>query len=446
MEHTVPQLTFDFYRDLPVVTTFDAPETSSDGGLLLLRSVDDCIGLSRWFAQCVPDKRNKKFVQHHRIEQVRQRVYQIALGYEDCNDATSLRADPLFKTVCERAPDDEQGLSSQPTLSRLENAVDMRAVCTLLLAFERTYVESLPADTTLVILDIDSTDDETHGHQQLSFFHGYYDHYMYHHLLVFDGEGRLVTVLLRPGNTHASRGAAPLVARVIRAIKTRFPQAQIVVRGDSGFCVPRFIETIEALDRELGEVYYIFGCAKNPVLLRLAQPLIKLAEESYKVQHHKVRLFGDFEYAAETWPHTRHVIAKAEHSDKGANPRFVVTSIDGFEARDLYDAAYCARGQCENNIKDLKNALRSDRLSCETFVANFFRLLLHAAAYRLMYSIRERAACARPELARTQFDTLRLRLLKVAAHVTRSVRRILVRLPLAFSWANVFARVALSTA
>ena len=266
MEHTVPQLTFDFYRDLPVVTTFDAPETSSDGGLLLLRSVDDCIGLSRWFAHCVPDKRNKKFVQHHRIEQVRQRVYQIALGYEDCNDATSLRADPLFKTVCERAPDDEQGLSSQPTLSRLENAVDMRAVCTLLLAFERTYVESLPADTTLVILDIDSTDDETHGHQQLSFFHGYYDHYMYHHLLVFDGEGRLVTVLLRPGNTHASRGAAPLVARVIRAIKTRFPQAQIVVRGDSGFCVPRFIETIEALDRELGEVYYIFGCAKNPVL------------------------------------------------------------------------------------------------------------------------------------------------------------------------------------
>jgi hypothetical protein len=218
-------------------------------------------------------------VEHDRHEQVSQRIYQIALGYEDCNDADTLRHDPLFKLVCDRAPKSPQGLSSQPTLSRLENAVTGNSLRKMIAVLEQAYVERLPADTQLIVLDIDSTDDETHGEQQLTFFHGFYDQHMYHPLLVFDGEGQLVTVLLRPGNAHAARSARTTLVRVIRRIKTRFPHAQVVVRGDSGFCMPRLLATLEQLDREFGDIEYIIGIAKNPALLALAAPAMAQAQE-----------------------------------------------------------------------------------------------------------------------------------------------------------------------
>ena len=206
------------------------------------------------------------------MEQCRQRIYQIALGYEDCNDSNTLRHDPLLKTVCDRLPSDEHGLSSQPTLSRFENSMDWVTIRRLIRAFEETYVASLPDDTTEVILDIDATDDETHGAQQLAFFHGYYDHWMYHPLLVFDGDsGQLISVKLRPGNTHASSDSASMLARVIKRIKRRFPDAHILVRGDSGFCIPHILETLERMSEQHGDVDYLFGIAKNAVLLRSAE-------------------------------------------------------------------------------------------------------------------------------------------------------------------------------
>jgi hypothetical protein len=416
---------------------------SSDGGLLVLRQADERLGLSRWFADCLPDERDPGRVVHGRLEQLRQRLYQIAMGYEDCDDADDLRHDSMLKTVCDLEPDGEQGLSSQPTLSRLENEVGGRALNALVRGLEQAYVEGLPRDTSLVVLDIDPTDDETHGQQQLSFFHGFYDQHMYHPLLVFDAEsGNLVTVLLRPGNAHAARGAAIVLRRLIRTIKARCPRTQVLVRGDSGFSVPRVLECIEALDREHGDVHYCIGIAKNPRLLRLAESSIERAREQYQATGEHVRHFSTLRYAAETWTHQRAVVVKAEHHQKGANPRFVLTTLDDVEPRLLYDRVYCARGQCENLIKDFKNALRADRLSCSKYTANFFRLLLHAAAYRLLHAVRDAAATVSPELGRAQFDTLRLRLLKVAAHVTQSARRILVRLPRVFPWANVFAQVA----
>jgi len=439
---SITQLTLGFFGQRPVVIDFDAPDMSSDGGVILLRQVDERIGLTRCFSQALRDDRECGRVVHDRLEQSRQRIYQIALGYEDCNDSDRLRHDPLLKTACDRLPDDERGLSSQPTLSRFENSMDWLSIRRLVRSFEASYVASLPSDTTEVILDIDSTDDETHGGQQLSFFNAYYDHYMYHPLFLFDGTSdKLITAWLRPGNKPASCGAAGMLRRVIKQIKQRFPDISIVVRGDAGFCVPEVLDTIEQLDQDYGDVDYLLSVAKNPALLRHAATAMAVAEEMYKAQRRDIQHFTEFEYKAKTYPHPRLVVAKAEHNSHGANPRFVVTSLRGFPPELIY-RAYCARGQCENLIKDLKNALQADRLSCSSFRANFFRLLLHTAAYRLMHELRAQAAEHSDELGRAQFDTLRLRILKVAALVKQSVRRIHVRLPLAFPFAKIFRDLA----
>ena len=445
MTHCVEQLGLSFHPNRRVDVSFDAPRSSSDGGVLLLRLLDDDLGLSELFAGALPDERRADRVRHGRREQVRQRLYQLALGYEDCNDADWLRHDPALLTACNRLAEDAEGLSSQPTLSRFENAVTARQLKQLLLAFERAYVNGLSRRRKLVLLDIDGTDDPTHGHQQLTFFHGYYDHYMYHPLLVFDEEGALVTALLRPGNTHSSRGAGGVLERLIRAIRQRCRHAHIIVRADSGFAMPRLFERLERLNRELGGLDYIIGIARNRVLERTAKPWLREAKQQCKVTGRAARLYRHFYYAANTWPRRRRVIAKAEHLPKGSNPRFVVTSFRTMSAEEIYET-YCARGQCENYIKDLKNALHGDRLSCCRFRANFFRLLLHAAAYRLMHALRDHLAAVGSPLARGQADTLRLRLLKVAALVSQSARRIWLRLPAVFPLAATFRAVALRLA
>lgn len=445
MTECVAQIALNFYEEKPVEVSFDAPAISSDGGAVLLRQVDDRLGLSRWFAAALPDDREAVKIEHDRLEQVRQRLYQIALGYEDCNDADTLRHDPLLQTVCDRPSADRQGLSSQPTLSRFENAVGMSHLKELLVAFEQRWVDGLAADTEVIVLDIDTTDDPTHGEQQLTFFHGYYDHHIYHPVLLFDGDGELVSAILRPGNTHAARGAGALLERVLRKIKGRFPTVQIVVRGDAGFGIARIIEHLERLDRELGGIAYLFGVAKNPALLRLAAPALEAAAARFADTHLKVRECVTAQHAAQTWSRPRTLVVKAEYTARGPNPRFVVTNLDGFEGQLLYDA-YCQRGQCENLIKDLKNALKADRLSCSAFRANFFRLLLHGAAYRLMLALRRAAQAVHSALGAQQFDTIRLRVLKVAALVRHSVRRVMVQLPRAFPCASVFRALAAATA
>jgi len=375
-------LRLDVHPERSVEVTFDAPQVSSDGGLVLLRALDERLGMCAQVAELVPDKRDPNRIVHSRLEQVRQRIFQIALGYEDQNDATTLRADPLARAMCDRLPEDKQGLSSQPTLSRLEHAVSARDVVNMQRLLEDDYVCSLPDDTTAVVLDLDATDDPTHGQQPLSFFHGHYGHAMYFPLLVFDGEGRLVSVRLRPGNAGNNRYGTPLMVRLVRKIKLRFPHAMVAVRADSGFCTPQMLDALESL-------------------------------------------LGD-----------------------KPNPRFVVTSLAQVPPQMLYENGYCGRGDAENRIKDFKNALAGDRLSCTTYVANAFRLLLHAFAYRLLDALRDEAAAAAPslELESAQFDTLRLRLLKVAAVVRQSVRRITIALSKAFPLASIFRQVAVRLA
>ena len=445
MAEGIAQLGLNFHPTHLLTIAFDAPHISSAGGALLLRQMDDHLGLSERLAVLLPDTRDPRKVRHDRREQMRQRLYQIALGYADCNDADRLRHDPVRKRVCDRPPPAE-GLSSQPTLSRLENAVEVRMLRALVCEIEEQYVKSFVAAPEVIVLDIDSTDDPTHGQQQLSCFHGYYDQHMYHPLVIFDGErGQLVSVVLRPGNAHAARGAMGVLRRVIRRLKHRFPQTQLVVRGDSAFAVPRVLRMLEELNRELGGIAYVVGLAQNAVLLRAGAAALSEARRRFQVTKQTVQHFDAFAYAAESWPQARHVVMKAEVSEHGNNPRFVVTSRSEFAPALLYHA-YCERGQCENFIKDFKNALPADRLSCSTFAANFLRLLAHAAAYVLVHALRTQVAPLAPQLGRAQFDTLRLQLLKVAALVSQSTRRVLVRLPFAFPLARVFRDLATTLA
>ncbi|MBM4258993.1 MAG: IS1380 family transposase [Deltaproteobacteria bacterium] len=330
MAECIAQLRLDFHPASPITVAFDAPHISSDGGALLLRQMDDRLGLSERFAALLPDERDPRKVKHDRREQMRQRLYQIVLGYPDCNDADRLRHDPLLKSVCDRSPQ-AAGLSSQPTLSRLENAVGVGKLRALVCEIEEQYVRSFTVSPEVIVLDVDSTDDPTHGQQQLSCFHGYYDQHMYHPLVIFDGErGQLVSVVLRPGNAHAARGAMGVLRRIIRRLKSRFPQTQIVVRGDSAFAVPRILRMVEELNRELGGIAYVVGLAQNAALLRHGAAALSEARRRFHATKHTVQHFDAFAYAAESWPQTRHVVMKAEVNEHGANPRFVVTSLSEF--------------------------------------------------------------------------------------------------------------------
>ncbi len=441
-----PQIRLGFHDRLPVDIGFDAPLLSSNGGAVLLRQMDDALGLSHGLAARVPDPRRQEQVVHSRLEQVRQRLYQIVLGYEDCNDANALRRDPALQVACDLKPRGSRALSSQPTLSRLENTVQMGDIRSILDWLEQSFVDGLAEGTETVVLDIDTTSDPTHGSQQLAFFHGFYDTHMYHPMLVFDGEsGELITAILKPGNTHASRGALGVLRRLVQRLKARFPDLSIVVRGDSGFCVPRLLHGLEELKAEFGDVDYLLGLARNPVLQRMLEPGMERAAARYATTQLSSRVFAELSYAAATWDRPRRVIGKAEYMSYGPNPRFIITSIDGFGAEALY-RAYCGRGQAENFIKDLKNGLKADRLSCHRFAPNFFRLLLHAVAYRLMLGLRQEVAALAPQQGRCLFGTLRLTLLKVAVVVRESCRRILIRLPYSFPLANLFRNLALRLA
>jgi hypothetical protein len=458
MQQSVPQpkVTFQFFKR-PIEAAFDAERISSDGGALLLRQQDDRLGLSAWFASCLPDSRRPYQVVHSRQEQVRQRLYQITLGYPDCNDADRLRTDPVLKLACGKQPQ-QAGLSSQATLTRLENQATPGVIRKLIRRLENEYVQSLPAGTTQVVLDIDTTDDPTHGQQELTGFNAHYDTHMYLHLLVFDDDGQLITALLRPGRAGASHGVAGLLCRLVNKLKTRFPSAQIGVRGDGAFSTPTVLLTLEELNRRWGDVHYVLGYPKNPRLQTLLAPAMEQARVLKQEGYPTAVVFTHFLYqTTKSWPHPRLIVGKAEQTPLGPNPRFIVTNLEGFDPRMLYQQGYCARGEAENSIKDLKNALSSDRLSCHGFWANYLRLLLFAASYRLMYALRKTALALIPHIGGTtpllqarassiQFDTLRTKLLKVGAQVKQTARRIYIHLCSSYPLQSLFAAVARSLA
>jgi hypothetical protein len=387
---------------------FDAGRLTSDGGLPWLERADQAVGVCAALAAVLPEWRRGP-VRHTLDTLVRQRVFQIACGYADQNDATTLRHDPLLKLVCGRRPTSGAALASQPTFSRLENAVDRRTIEALAEALVSVYLRERGAagPPDRVRLDLDGTADPAHGQQEGVAYHGYYRQHMYHPLLVFDGDtGQVITAILRPGNVHGSAFVVLVLRRLLRRLRAVWPTVQVEVRADSGFAIPRLYAWCEAAG-----VAYPIGLIPNPVLDAIAAPLLAEARAQSEAQGGaQVRLAGETQYQAGSWAHPRRVVFKAEILGKGPNTRFVVTTRTDPPLA-TYDR-YVDRGEAENWIKDLKNALHADRLSDHRFWANAFRLLLHAAAYVLLDLLRRRLATATG--TRYQLDTLRLRVLKIA--------------------------------
>jgi hypothetical protein len=422
-ESTGATVRFEGQAGLPLEAAFDAGRLTSDGGLPWLAEADAELGVCEALAAEVPEWRRGP-VRHSLGTLVRQRVYQIACGYEDQDDADTLRGDPLLKVACGRLPESGADLASQPTLSRLENAADRGACYRLARALVGVYLRERERDgvPTRIRLDLDGTDDPAHGEQEGVRYHGYYRQHMYHPLLVFDGDtDQLIAAVLRPGNAHGSRGVVAILKRLVAALRARWPGVGIELRADSGFAIPALYDYCEA-----ERIAYTIGLAPNARREALAAPLLAEAERRHAETGAKVRLAGAASYQAKTWPRPRRVVFKAEVLAKGPNTRFVVTSHTD-DPLAVYDR-YVDRGEVEQWIGDFKLACFADRLSCHAFWANQFRLLLHAAAYWLLDTLRR--WLARLGVPRLQLDTLRLRLLKIGGRrpATRRTRPPLPRL------------------
>ena len=433
------QLTFPSLIGKPVVAEFTGEQQSSDSGLLLLGEVERELRLIDRLVRCLHDRRAPEKVVHELSELVSQRVFQIAAGYEDCNDADKLRSDPILKLCCGRRPS-EQDLGSQPTLSRLENSVSLQQVRSIFDELMRLFVSQQRRAPGHVIIDLDSTDDKLHGHQQLRLFNGYYDSYCYLPLIITlevdDGQIWPLFAWLRPAHHGDRCEASTWLLRVIRRLRAAWPKTRLIVRADSGFAGPDLYRLCE--EEAVG---YVIGLARNARLKGQTEALLAEAQERYASGERPVQLYSEFHYQADSWRRIRRVVGKAEVTAKGHNQRFVVHNLRGLSAEEVYKL-YGRRGEVENRIKELKLGLKMDRTSCHRFAANAFRVVLHLAAYLLYVVVRERLAGT--ELARAQVHTLRERLVKVGAWVRESVRRVLIRCPQAYPWPHLWSIIVCS--
>ncbi|MHB8066529.1 MAG: IS1380 family transposase [Desulfobaccales bacterium] len=428
------QLIFKSLFSKEVVADFAGGRITSDAGGLLLRELDRRYRLAENAARRLQDPREGGKVKHDLLTLMRQRMFAIAQGYEDNNDAATLAKDPAFKIMAGKAPESARDLASQPTLSRFENQVTAKDLRRLSDWFLDLYLKTHPGPRKVIVLDMDATDDPTHGKQQLSFFHGYYEEHMYHPLLVFDGrDGFPLAAVLRPGNTHSSRGALAVLKRLIKKLKQAYPKALILFRADAGFAVPAIYRYLEEV-----KIRYVIGFITNNRVLAKAAPLLLKAQRQYLETGEKQRLFTSFSYQAESWAQPRRLIAKVEYTHLGSNQRFVVTNLVR-NPQFVYDDIYVLRGDVENRIKELKLELKADRLSCHRFLANQFRLLLHTAAYCLFWLLRHHLQGT--ELATAQVNTLRLKLLKIGARIQETSRRIWVHLASGYPYRDLLALV-----
>jgi hypothetical protein len=457
MTQCTPTL-FDFQPldSREVVARFDGGKVTSDAGGLLLREVEAKFDFIGQFGRCFTDYRDPDCIEHSLVELLKQRIFGLCLGYDDVNDHDQLRYDPLLAVlVGKKDPlgQDRLGrnkgkpLAGKSTLNRLEltpvranaNSRYKKIVAHLDAMqhfFVQVFVQQYAVPPTRIVLDVDATDFALHGHQLGRFFHGYYDEYCYLPLYIFCGDFPLVA-LLRPANIDEPVGLRKHLQRLVAYLRQVWPNVDIVVRGDSGFCREHLMRWCE----ESG-VHFLFGLAKNARLLRVLGAQMHQAKQQFQATNEPSRLFKDFTYKTrKTWSRARRVVGKAEHLAKGENPRFVVTSLplETFDARTLYEQEYCARGNMENRIKEKKLFLFADRVSCQTMRANQVRLCLSTVAYIMMRALRD-FGLRDTELSQAQCDTIRVKLLKIGATIQVSVRRVLLALSEAFPFQMIFQR------
>ena len=429
-ECTADQLTFPSFDRRRIEAGFGGADISSDGGIMLLRQIDRRLGLTQAISEAIPDPRAPERIEHSQLQQLRQRIYGIAHGYEDLNDHDTLRHDPAWQTAVDR----DAPLASSPTLCRLEARSDRDTARDISRIFVEQFISSFDQAPTELILDFDATDDRVHGMQEQRFFHGYYRDWCFLPLYVFCGEQLLVSYL-RPSNIDPARHAWAILKLLTVRRRQQWPQVRIILRADSGFCRWKMLRWCER-----HEVDYVVGLAKNKRLLNLAQPLMQRAEQAFEKHQCKQRKFRWIQYRAGTWDRSRRVIVKAEHHALGANPRFVISTLKG-RSQAVYDKIYCARGEMENRIKEQQLGLFADRTSCHRWWPNQLRLLLSSAAYVLMESIR-RLGLPGTELARAQVGTIRLKLLKIGTIILRNIRRIQLRMSRTYPYQQIYLQVA----
>ena len=407
-----------------VVARFDGGRLSSDGGLLVLREIERRLSVADRLAACIEDRRNPGSIVHTLAEVIRFRLLMIAAGYEDGNDATGLRTDPLFKMALERLPSGRD-LCSQSTISRLENLPDARTLLRLGRALVEVYCGSFRQVPKRIVLDIDDTFDAVYGGQQLRLFNAHYDDYGFQPIVVFDADGRFVAAVLRPAKRPKGVEIRAFLRRLVRAIRGHWPQVAILVRADSHYACPEVLDWCEA-----NGVDYVFGLAPTSTLRTHVGGLEASTAARFTADQSvgKVRRFKEFFDAAGSWSRVRRIVARVEAGGEGTDVRFIVTNLGAGNGRSLYQDLYCRRGQAENHIKAWKTHLAADRTSCTKATANQFRLFLHAGAYWLLWSLR-RLMPQRSSWRVMQFDTLRLRLIKIAARIVELKNQVRIHLP-----------------
>ena len=454
------QKTFDFQtqNSRKIVAHFNGGNITSDAGGLLLQQAERITGIISQFADCFTDHRNPDLSEFTANELLAQRIFALALGYEDLNDHDELRNDPLLAVmVGKKDPsgkdrlhkrDKGKPLAGKSTLNRLELTpvrankrsrykkitVNHRAVDTF---FTDIFLQSYAKPPSTIVLDLDATDDPIHGHQLGRFFHGYYKHYCFLPLYIFCGE-HLLCARLRPSDIDASAGSVKELDRIVRQIRSEWPDVRIIIRADSGFCRELIMSWCE-----LNDVDYVLGLAKNERLKKEIVDQMQQAKKLYEQSSEASRVYKDFEYQTlESWSKARRVVGKAEYLPKGENPRFVVTSLSRaeFDAKTLYEQQYCARGEMENRIKEQQLCLFADRTSAATMRANQLRLWFSSVAYTLLNALR-RLGLKGTELARARCDTIRLKLLKIGAQIKVTVRKVWVCLSESYPYRGLFRQV-----
>lgn len=436
----------DLLFDLPSVSrkkvsaAFDGGRITSDGGVLLLAQADRRLGIVDRLASLIDDPRRADLVTHSVASILRARVLAIACGYEDANDLSSLRTDPAFKLACGRLPDTGADLCSQPTLSRWENAPDLKALIRLTYALVDTYCASYTAEPKAVTLDIDDTFDEVHGTQQLSLFHGHHDARCFLPVHIYDtASARPVVMILRPGKTPSGKEAAGYLRRLLRRIRRHWPNTHLTIRGDGHYGRPELMDLCERHD-----VDYLFGVTGTPALAAKVEETADIIRvERAESDAEAVRGFAETRHAAKSWRQERRVVARIEATPKGLDIRYVVTSLQSPSPEEVYAKLYCARGQAENLIKLHKTQLKSDRTSCRSPLANQMRLILHTAAYWLMLAVRDAVPKAHA-LAKAEFLTLRAQLLKIGARVCETAHRVRIAYAAACPNAGLFRSLSIT--
>ena len=422
-------------EDKAVLVDFDGGRLSSDGGLVLLNDPDDQIGLTRDLAAVLRDPRDPRRVNFTLHDLRKQRVLHIAAGYEDANDANTLRHDPIFKLLLGRLPESGAPLASQPTISRFENRVSRTELYRLAKVFVHQFIASYDRAPKLSVLDFDDTEDAAHGQQEQIRYDGSYGGYCFLPLHVYEGlSGRLITTVFKAKRFSAAQLLAVL-QRLVKHLRHAWPDTLIVFRGDSHFAYPEMMQWIEGQ----AHLSYVTGLTSNAVLQKLAHEVLEQAKRASERDGGKVTRFHSTRSQAGTWSHPRRVVLKVEVSEQGVNTRFVVTDLEQAGAKVLYRHIYCARGQMENEIKDHKRYLKSDRTSCHRFEANQFRVFLHSAAYVLLDTLRREVLKGTP-WARATMETLQLRLLKLGARIHEFTDRITISLPSSCPVAPVLRR------